>query len=274
MRRLLEALALWLSALVARFSDEPPQPRAPISTWFTSRLPSSVPEASFQVKVGITWPPLSVALPPALKAAAEQQLRDCMADELKRFSVLEAGEAATAVNTVLNRHLRLPYGSETIRLVSAEAEVEPEPGGVELAERLEGLRRDKSAANVAGLAEFERLRVLAEQVLPSPALIRLWWMKGDPARLPEMVQMGDLFERASALVQGRPTPASRQDPLAELFQDLVHGLRPTERELLPAQLHRIFLSFERADLAAALETLNRPAAHPASGFNGHPTTAG
>ena len=96
--------------------------------------------------------------------------------------------------------------------------------------------------------------MLAVEVLSDPALAGLWWLDGQPEKLPELVKLSKnkVFEEAATLFSASPDHAS-VDPIPELVRLFLHGLGPSLRQQLIEQLHLVFISYERTDLARKLD---------------------
>ncbi len=72
---------------------------------------------------------------------------------------------------------------------------------------------------------------LADQVLSTPILARLWWLEGKPDNLEKLVSKGrdEMFEKVAELFT---TSAERPvaDPIAELIRLFLQGLDPRFRD--------------------------------------------
>ncbi|MEU6034723.1 hypothetical protein ABZ801_04890 [Actinomadura sp. NPDC047616] len=245
MRRLFDMLLDGLFALL-RVLTERNRPGGSVAT-LQARVPSRLEEAYFTASVRAVWAVANARITADRRWRTEQRLRDCVRQVACQHSVLEVGEAETAVNLALQDLL------PGLGLVAAEATLTAEQGGRELAEQMEALSRETALAEAAQRAKLDQLRVLGERVLPDPALARLWWMDGRPDKLTAMVEMDHVFERAAALVRPHPDGGPPQDPVPGLINEFLRGLGPQHRDLLLRQLHQIFLGYERSDLADMID---------------------
>ena len=243
----------WIDTLLGRY-NVPVGERPLAVTGFPARLPSSVSEAWFRANIQITWP--SDRMPSVrIRSYAEQRLREAAGRVTGGFTPLNTGEAGTELNVTLQRHLDLP--DVGVRLAGVSAELVAEPQAVELAERREAERREALQARETLLAKLERLRLFGDQVLADPVLARLWWLDGKIDKLPQMVDMDAVFEKA-AVRMGSDAASRPDDPVPDLIRTFLDGLGPEHRSLLVKQIAHVFVSYERSDLAESLpvSTLN------------------
>ena len=103
------------------------------------------------------------------------------------------------------------------------------------------------------------MRLLADQILATPTVARLWWLEGKPGRLEDLVAKGkdEMFDKISELF-GMPAGRPAADPIAELVQLFLQGLDARFREQLISQLRFVFTSYERDDLADRLNGYEHP----------------
>ncbi|MDB4873503.1 MAG: hypothetical protein JWL97_4507 [Gemmatimonadales bacterium] len=252
-------MSRWIDAFLNWLADRDARRRPTLTTSFAARLGSSLPEAYFRAVIDLTWPPLREDLPPGLRACAEQQLRGTIQQTAQQHSVLHLGEAESAINLALHKDRQLTDAD--VRLIAAEAILTAEPAGLELAEQHEVLQRESVLAHAGQQANLDRLRHLGDQILTDPALARLWWMDGNRDRLPKLVEMDGMFEKAAALITTQPEPA-RTDPIAELIHIFLRDLGPEHRELLIKQIKHVFIAYERPELAQQVDVTHRPPVSP------------
>lgn len=242
----------WLQNELRRFLS----PRSdPVTTTFRARLPSALAEAQFKATITMTWQP-GVAIDDHQQAIVGRRLISLARSVAREYSVLDSDETQTAVNLVLGDHCLREAGRE---LVAASAQIEVGPDDLRIAEEREGLRRQTALAREERLAEVEQLRLLADQILATPTVARLWWLEGKPGRLEDLVAKGkdEMFEKISELF-GMPADRPTADPIAVLVQLFLQGLDARFREQLISQLGFVFTSYERVDLADMLNGYEHP----------------
>lgn len=236
----------------------------PVVTTFRARLASTLPEAQFQVTIRMTWPP-GIAVDQRRQAVAERQLLEVVRSIASDYSVLDPDEARAAIDVALwDRRLR----DADTELVVASARIEVGPDDRRFAEQQEGLRRETALARESRAEEVERLRVLADQILATPTLARLWWLEGKPGKLEDLVAKGKdgMFEKVAEIF-GASTEHPPADPIADLIGLFLQGLDTRLREQLISQLHWVFNSYERPDLAGRLDGYQHPRAHLGDGIS-------
>ena len=216
-------------------------------------------EAQFQATIAMVWPP-GIVIDQRQQAIAERQLLDVARSIASKYFVLDPDETRAAVNLALeDRGLR----DADLELMVASAKIEVGPDDQRMAEEREGLRRQTALAREARLEEVERLRVLADQILATPTVARLWWLEGKPGKLEDLVAKGKdgMFEQVAELF-GVPAERPAADPIAELIRLFLQGLDARFREQLISQLRFVFTSYERSDLAGGLDGYQHPRACP------------
>ena len=242
----------WLQNDLRRFLS----PRSgPAMTTFRVRLPSVLAEAQFKATIMMMWQP-GVASDEHQQAIVERRLISLARSVAREYSVLDPDETRVAVNLVLGNHC---LGEASQELVAASAQIEVGPDDLRIAEERESLRRHTALAREERLAEVERLRFLADQILATPTVARLWWLEGKPGRLEDLVAKGkdEMFEKISELF-GMPADRPTADPIAELVKLFLKDLDARFREQLISQLRFVFTSYERGDLADSLSGYEHP----------------
>jgi len=232
----------------------------PVMTTFRVRLPSALAEAQFEATITMMWPP-GIVIDQRQQAIAERQLLEVARSIARNYSVLDPDETRAAVNLALeDRGLR----DADLELVMASAKIEVGPDDRRIAEEREGLRRQTALVREARLEEVEQLRVLADQILATPTVARLWWLEGKPGKLEDLVAKSKegMFEKVAELF-GVPTERPAADPIAELIRLFLQGLDARFREQLISQLRFVFTSYECSDLAERLDDYQHPRACPA-----------
>lgn len=249
MNRWIEILLTWLAS---RDNTRHPYP----TTFFGARLQSSLPEACFQARFHVDWPPTGGDPSLEIRSYAERQLRRTAQRTARAHSLLDIDEAQTAINLALQQDL--PLAVANVRLISAEAVLSVLPADRELAEQYEKLQRDTALTRETQRAELDRLRLMGDQILADPALARLWWLDGKREKLPQLVQMDGIFEQTALLITQCTEPVEQANPIPGLIRTFLHDLAPHHRALLIKQLQGVFVAYERDDLAGMLGTHDQP----------------
>ena len=213
----------------------------PAPAKFEARLSSEIPEARFQVVIETTWPPGTDA-DQSMRSLADRLL-DVAQTAAKECSVLDRDKAWAA----MERTLLMEAGIRESGMIAIRVtDVWVGTDDLSLAEKQEALHRETAFAR----AKAENLRVQ----LAEPTTARLWWLENSPGKLEKLVEqkMDGVFEKVTAVFgesPGRPA----DDPIAELIRLFLQGLDGRFRERLIDQLHVVFSSHERDDLAARLD---------------------
>lgn len=230
-----------------------------VVTTYRVRLPSVLAEAQFQATIEMVWPPGAI-IDQHQQAVAERRLMDVARSTASSYSVLDPDETRTAVNLALGD--REQTGAD-LGLVAVSAMIDVGSDDRRMAEEHEGLRRQTALAREARMEEVERMRVLADQILATPTVARLWWLEGNPAKLEDLVAKSEkgIFEKVAEFL-GVPAESSAVDPIAELVRLFLKGLDVRFREQLISQLRFVFTSYERSDLARMLDGYQHPCANP------------
>jgi hypothetical protein len=232
-------------------------PSDPVMTRYRVRLPSALAEAQFQATIALMWPQ-GITIDERQQAIAERQLLDVARSTALQYSVLDLDEARAAVILALRDHDLRDLDTQP---VVASANIEVGLDDMRMAEERQALRRQTALAREARLEEVEQLRVLADQVLATPTVARLWWLEGKPGKLEDLVAKGKdgMFEKVAELF-GTPVEFQAADPIAELIRLFLQGLDTRLREQLISQLRWVFDSYERPDLAGRLDVYQHPRA--------------
>ncbi|MEU8102782.1 hypothetical protein AB0C18_03535 [Nonomuraea muscovyensis] len=220
------------------------------STRHAVLLRSAPEDLDVRVQLELSW-----LLPPGsepardIEADACKSLTSTVTEVIKPFSVLHREEAESAANLALARSWSFQH------LARARAALRVEPEAIEFAR--ERMLRDLETRRRRAIqrAELDRLESLRETMLRDTATARLWWTGGDPAKLLQLTEHGDKFERALSLLASSPESAgaSREEAVvAETVRDFLTGLQPEHRVFLLHQLVKVFSGYERPDLAARL----------------------
>jgi hypothetical protein len=194
------------------------------------------------------------------QAIAERQFLGAARSAASGYSVLDPDEARAAIDFALwDRGL----SDADTELVRVGAKVEVDPDDRRMAEDHENLRRQTALAREARREEVDRLRLLADEVLSTPTLARLWWLEGKPGKLEDLVIKGkdEMFEKVAELF-GAPDEPTTTDPIADLIRLFLQGLDPRFREQLISQLRLVFTSYERGDLADGLDSYQHTRTYP------------
>ena len=213
----------------------------PVPAKFEARLPSEIPEAQFQAVIEAIWPP-GMNAGQSMRSLAGRLL-DVAQPVANKCSVLDRDKAWAALELALRNDAGV-RGSGLITLRVTDVRVGPDDRS--LAEKQETLRRETALAQ----AKAENMRVL----LANPTTARLWWLENNPGKLEKLAEqkMDDTFEKIAALF-GESAGHPATDPIAELIRLFLQGLDGRFREQLIKQLHLVFSSYERRDLAAELD---------------------
>jgi hypothetical protein len=236
----------------------------PVVTTFRARLPSQLEEARFQVTITMMW--LSGIVPDQRQQAiAERRVLDAARPVALRYSVLDPDETRAAVDLELWDRGLADTDSQPV-VTSVDVHVDSDDR--RLAEEREALRRQTALARKACLADVERSRMLADEVLATPMLAQLWWLEGKPGKLQDLVAMGEkgMFEKVAELF-GKSAEIQPADPIAELIRLFLQGLDARLREQLISQLRFVFADHERPDLVARLDDYQHPRAGPGEGVS-------
>jgi hypothetical protein len=236
----------------------------PVVTTFRVRLSSELAEAQFQATITMMWLPGSVP-DQRQRAIAERRVLDTVRPVALRHSVLDPDETRAAVDLELWDRGRADADNQS---VVTRVDILVDPDDRRLAEEREALWRQTALAREARLAEVERSRALADEILATPTLARLWWLQGKPDKLQELVAKGEegMFEKVAELF-GKPAEIQPTDPIAELIRLFLQGLDARLREQLISQLRFVFADHERPDLVARLDDYQHPRAGPGHGVS-------
>lgn len=225
---------------------------------FQFRCHSRTTELPFLAEVGASWHPTSADWPDAVvRSRLHQHLRMVVGGVCRSYSVLDAEEAQSHVNLVLDQARWVQ--EVAVELVGSRAALSVDPEVMTTAKQQEQVVRDSIVFAARHQDEVNRMHLLRDTVLLDGGMARLWWLNGDRARLQELVKLGDLFESAARLIAGTPAEeepgSARSDVTAGLIDKFLVGLEPRYRLHLLGQLSDVFRSYERPSLADEVEAL-------------------
>jgi hypothetical protein len=84
-------------------------------------------------------------------------------------------------------------------------------------------------------------------------MARLWWSNGEPDRLLRVADNTGAFDTVLSLVGESGAGSAQADKIASLIERFLTDLGSSHRELLIAQLARVFASYQRSELAEELK---------------------
>ena len=216
---------------------------------YTARLPSRLDGAWFRADILVLGAPGQDD--PVIDARVYERMVTAARAVSQRYSVLDDAEVGHAVKIALSDHC--PLVDLDVRVEIVHVEVTSWPGAAELATAHEQLAAQTALARERYKAEAERLSLLRDHVLSSPALARLWWVNNDPERLVQLAEMKDgVFEKSVALVAGTGPDRTAADQIAAIIESFLRDLGPEHRALLLTQIGHVLDGYERADLAGQL----------------------
>ncbi|MFF3664560.1 hypothetical protein [Microtetraspora malaysiensis] len=204
----------------------------------------------FLARIDLVWR-LPQGRSPAteMTVSARCRLQEVAGESARHFSVLRREEAQSAVGLAFDRECpRL--GLAAARVVLDVDDEVMEFAREQMTRELE-TRRGRAALE----AEVARLTLLRDTMLRDAPTARLWWLGADPARLVQLADHADAFERVVGLVSGRAATGERETwetSIAGLLGAFLADLGPEHRDLLVRQLGRVFHGYERPDLAERL----------------------
>lgn len=249
-------LGWWLRRsvqLIIRRRADPPL------TLFQGRLPSKLPQAQFQVVIQAEWP-TGWRVDPVRRSLVEQHLLAAARSAAEHYSVLDPGEAGAAMDLELSSQVDM-QDAGIHPTTACITQIEVGQDDRRMAESQEAFCRQTALTQIEQMEDARRLRILSDEILIDPTLARLWWLDGKPERLAELVAQGKMFEEVSDLFCRSPEPLAAE-PIAELIRIFLKDLDVGCREWLVGQLHRVFGSFERGDLADKLDSYRQSHAVP------------
>ena len=236
----------WLDQLLRRTSlaDD----GRPASGNRVYRLASDLAETSFVASIQVQWLPGE----PAHEAPLFQYLGQESNRVTRRFSVLDTAAAQDALNSSFAALLGEVSGAG-VQLVSARAALEVEKDDLNFAERKASIQR-QTALDAASLESTQaRLTMLRDLFLNDSAMAGLWWFNGEPDRLLQLEKNAGTFEKVVSMVAESHAGAAKANKIAGLIECFLADLGPDHRELLIAQLDRIFTSYQRPELSEELQ---------------------
>jgi hypothetical protein len=86
---------------------------------------------------------------------------------------------------------------------------------------------------------------------------RLWWLDGDPERLPDLARLETEFSSVISQLSAGSARDDHFDQIVDLVQRFLDELGPGHRTLLLNQLGSVFVSYERTDLNSLLKDLQQ-----------------
>lgn len=229
---------------------EPASPE-PVPTQVEGRLASSEQNEDFIVSVSARWS----GSEEMAEAHVQRYLWEVAKSTISQYSVLRAQEAEIELNV----RLADPLNAERahLHLEQARATVTAEPSGLESAGRREELNRKKAHVQATRKQQLEHMNFVRDHLTADGVSTRLWWLDGDPEKLPELAKL----EAAFASVISQLIPGSARDDdlsnIADLIQRFLDGLGPGHLALVLSQLGSVFVSYERSDLNDLLKELQQ-----------------
>jgi hypothetical protein len=174
------------------------------------------------------------------------------AEVTRKFSVLDVTEA----NDTLTRAFSQIAGSEIpgagIRLISASATLRVEDDHRKFAEQEADLNRQARFHADNAKATMARLTTIRDMFLNDSAMAGLWWSEGKPERVLDLAAHKDTFGAVVSLLDGTAADRAEADKTGALINVFLTQLGPDYRERLLDQLARVFMSYDRHDLADKL----------------------
>jgi len=174
------------------------------------------------------------------------------AEVTRSFSVLDIAEATD----MLIRAFAQMAGSEIpgtgIRLFSASATLQVEDSHRTFAEREADLNRQARLQVDNAKITMARLITIRDMFLHDSASAALWWSEGKPERLLELPAHKDKFSTVVNVLDGTAAARADADQTSELIRVFLADLAPHHRKRLIDQLARVFVSYDRSDLADKL----------------------
>ncbi|WP_326824625.1 hypothetical protein [Streptosporangium sp. NBC_01756] len=251
-------LLAWIKSLfVPRYDVRLPEYHR--SAFIVRSLPSTLTEAHFGASLEATWEIGDGNRPDTEEAYdAHRQLRDVLERATENFSVLLLEEAQSQAEIALYRAAR----DIDRRLMSVRITLSVDEKVKAYAEMHEEVLRDNALAEARFQTKAHQARYVRDHLLSDAQMARLWWLDGQPGKLPELLKMGNDFEQVVGLIKTglgpatTPEEAVKTELIAQLIKDFLTPLSPQHREILLSQLGQVFSGYEREDLAHGLRDLN------------------
>jgi hypothetical protein len=234
----------WLS----RRQDPYPAPHSEIidSGSATYRLASELgADAQFTAAINARWEPSGRGG----RESVFPYLAVYGARVTRKYSVLDVTEANDILTRAFSRIAGSEIPEEGIHLISASATLQVEDSHRKFAEQEADLNRQVRFCGDDAKAKMARLTMIRDMFLHDSANAALWWSEGKPERLLELAVHKDKFSTIVNLIHGAPVDRSAADQTSELIKVFLADLGTHHREYLLDQLARVFMSYDRPDLA-------------------------
>jgi hypothetical protein len=215
----------------------------------TYRLPSELgDDARFIATIGATWEPAGRGdqglVLPYLRAVGEQVTR--------KFSVLDIADVHDALTMAFGRLRGHEIPEASARLDAVNATLRVEEADREFAQRKSDFNREALLQNDELQSRLARLTTIRDLFLRDSAMAGLWWSEGKPDRILDLAARKDSLDAVVSLFNGTAADRAEADRTGELINVFLTDLGPEYREYLLNQLARVFVSYERPDLADGL----------------------
>lgn len=212
------------------------------------RLKSDLhPESPFTAEMTARWSG------PDDGTAVFRYLVDTASRITENYSVLDAGTVEIELNHEFAAVGEMPGTGAT--LITAHATLTIANDDLDYAERRTSIHRETLLADADLAAQRDRLLRLREVFLGDPATARLWWFNGEPGKLLALTDKDGQFETVVQSIAGSHSDSADQDALSGIIHQFLTELGPESRTFLLGQLAKVFASYERPDLVAALGML-------------------
>jgi hypothetical protein len=212
----------------------------------TYRLPSNLPGAMFTASIAARWMPADQGAETVFAYLGRKG-----AELTSQFSVLDPDSVRDALNIWFSRLPEMPNSS--IRIHHARVTVLAVPDEHrDFAQRMAAVERQANVETAGMEATRKRLTTIRELFLSDSPMARLWWSKGEPDRLLSLNGDSANFESIVDLVSDSPGEHAGLDQTASLIDRFLADLGPDHRQYLLTQLAKVFVSYQRPDLADEL----------------------
>jgi hypothetical protein len=164
-------------------------------------------------------------------------------------------DTAAAQDPLNSTYAALPgeVSGAGVQLVSARAALDVAKDDLDFAERKASIQRQTTLDAASLEATQARLTKLRDLFLSDSAMAGLWWFNGEPDRLLQLESNAVKFEKVVSAVAESPSGAANANKIANLLECFLADLGPDHRELLIAQLAKIFTGYQRPELAEDLQ---------------------
>ncbi|GLY16323.1 hypothetical protein LWF15_32935 [Kineosporia rhizophila] len=211
-------------------------------------LPSDVPDLPFRAQVTIDWPALRSDAPAVDRSEVIRHLRVAAGALTEKYSVVFREEAEYDLHV----NIASRCGSSAPCAVTVQLQVDEEVRQAAL--RHQELRRAQVFEEEKQQIQVRQWENLQKNVFHDPLRIRMWWLKGDPERLEQLIDGDTIFERAA---QALSPPASRPSEalnLVRMIESFWSKLSDEQRTYLVVdRLDAVFRNFEQPELADELQ---------------------